>query len=55
MAQLGQLQRLAGGDGGGDATVLVVAFPEVLDGAVVVFDNRPPDVYLSLALVSHYT
>lgn len=55
MAQLGQLQRLAGGDDGGAATVLVVVFPEVLDGAVVVFDTRPLDVYLSLALVSRYT
>lgn len=55
MAQLGQLQRLAGGDDGGAVTVLVVAFPEVLDGAVVVFDNHPPDAYLSLALISQYT
>ncbi|EFE43843.1 hypothetical protein TRV_01417 [Trichophyton verrucosum HKI 0517] len=46
MAPLVQLQRLAGGDDGAAVAVLVVfAFPEVLDGAVVAFDNHPPDVY----------
>ncbi|EFE34567.1 uncharacterized protein ARB_06330 [Trichophyton benhamiae CBS 112371] len=54
MAPLVQLQRLAGGDDGAAVIVLVVAFPEVLDGAVVVFDNRPPDVYLLLAYFTVY-
>lgn len=53
MAPLVQLQRLAGGDDGAAVIVLVVAFP-VLDGAVVVFDNRPPDVYLLLAYFTVY-